>query len=84
MGSVLVQAARFLQEFKAVLCSDAHVQKLAEQLIGAGLHWQAAKRARGIMVELEDAKLAGRDYDVGLLVALRQVPHMLQVSDSRW
>ena len=29
-------------------------------------------------MELEDAKLAGRDYDVGLLVALRQVPHMLK------
>ncbi|KAK9845803.1 hypothetical protein WJX81_002827 [Elliptochloris bilobata] len=34
---------------------------------------QAARRAREILVELEDAKLAGRDYDIGLLVALRQV-----------
>lgn len=48
-------------------------------LLVLGCAGQAAKRARGILVELEDAKLAGRDYDVGLLLALRQVPHMLQV-----
>ncbi len=40
---------------------------------------QAAKRARGILVELEDAKLSGRDYDIGLLVALRQVPRSGQL-----
>ncbi len=34
---------------------------------------QAAQRAREILADLEDAKLAGRDYDIGQLVALRQV-----------
>jgi len=40
---------------------------------------QAAKRARDILVQLEDAKLSGRDYDIGLLVALRQVPRSGQL-----
>jgi len=47
----------------------ASVKRLTQSACGE----QAAKRAREILVDLEDAKLAGRDYDIGQLVALRQV-----------